>query len=187
MSFRLLCAGLLMILSVLPLRAQTVDDVAAALKIGELVIVMQDEGRQYGSELEAELFPEAGGDRWAAIVELIYDPATMRRRFDETLAAEIGADPGTLAAALGFFGSERGQRIVTLEIEARRALLDKAVEDAAKVSVDQMRAENSPRLEVLTRFADVNDLIEQNVAGALNCQSRVLSRPVRRQAPSEPG
>jgi len=144
-----------------------------ALQIGPVLEVMRAEGIDYGDTLEAELFPGTGGPQWQAVIGLIYDTSTMRERFDAAFATELGQDsaardPAAIAKMLRFFGSERGQRILTLELEARRALMDDATEDAAKVSVEDMIAKADPRMDVLRRFADANDLIESNVAGALN-------------------
>ncbi|MGP3698447.1 hypothetical protein [Rhodobacter sp. NSM] len=139
-----------------------------ALRIGDVIAVMREEGLEYGSSLESELFPERGGARWQAVVGLIYDTEEMRKRFDAAFEAEIGQDTESIGKMLDFFGSENGQHILQLEIEARRALLDEASEEAAKVAVEDMSAANDPRLELLREFAEANDLIELNVAGALN-------------------
>ncbi|SNX75051.1 uncharacterized protein DUF2059 [Cereibacter ovatus] len=139
-----------------------------ALRIAEVVEVMREEGLEYGASLEDELFPGRGGARWQAVVGLIYDTDTMRKRFDAALEREVAADPSVIGGILDFFGSERGQRILGLEIEARRALLDESTEEAAKVVVEDMTANDDPRLGLLRDFAEANDLIELNVAGALN-------------------
>lgn len=152
----------------LPLAAQPVGDLARLLRIDDLMVVMRDEGVAYGADLEAELFPGAGGARWQRHVARIYDPASMQRRFDAVFGPEMAADPVAQDATRGFFASERGQRIVDLELAARRALLDEAVEQAARVQVDEMRRADDPRIDAIDRFARANDLIEQNVAGALN-------------------
>lgn len=141
---------------------------AEALRIGDTVDVMRDEGLEYGASLEDELFPGRGGARWTAVVGLIYDIDTMRKRFDAAFAAELGQDPAAIARMLDFFGSARGQRIVGLEIDARRALLNESTEEAAKVSVEDMAAKKDPRLVLLRQFAEASDLIELNVAGAMN-------------------
>lgn len=139
-----------------------------ALRIAEVVEVMREEGLEYGASLEDELFPGRGGARWQAVVGLIYDTDTMRKRFDAALEREVAADPSVIGGILDFFGSARGQRILGLEIEARRALLDESTEEAAKVVVEDMTANDDPRLGLLRDFAEANDLIELNVAGALN-------------------
>ncbi|QYK40325.1 MAG: DUF2059 domain-containing protein [Paracoccaceae bacterium] len=143
-------------------------DLTALLKIDDFLAVMRDEGLAYGSELEDELFPGRGGADWTGAVQAIYDPPTMLARFEAAMAAEIGGDADTLAAARAFFGTDRGRRILTLEIEARRALLDEAVEEAARIEVEDMTARGDARLDLLRRFAEANDLIEANVQGALN-------------------
>lgn len=146
----------------------TVAGLQQAMKIPEIIAVLRDEGMAYGASLEEELFPGRGGAAWGVAVDLIYDTPTMEERFGAALEREIGADTATLGAAVDFFASERGQRILTLEVEARRALLDEAVEDAARARAEEMIAEADPRMDALRRFAEANDLIESNVQGALN-------------------
>lgn len=157
-----------------PLRAETAAPAAEALaltetmRIGAIIEVLRLEGVDYGLSLEDELFPGRGGTAWRAAVELIYDGASMRARFDRAFAAEMSRDPAAIAAAQAFFGDERGQRLLALEIEARRAMMDQAVEEAARATVEDMTARDDPRLGLLRRFAEANDLIEANVQGALN-------------------
>lgn len=151
-----------------PVAAGSVEELTRLLRLDEVMAVMRDEGLKYGGDLEGELFPAAGGARWAAAVDDIYDSGAMLRRFEQVFAPGMAADPQALDATLDFFGSERGQRIVELEIAARRALLDEAVEEVAEARVQEMRSTDDPRLDLILRYAEVNDLIEQNVAGALN-------------------
>lgn len=146
----------------------TVAGLQQAMKIPDIISVLRDEGMAYGASLEEELFPGRGGAAWGVAVDLIYDTPTMEERFGAALEREIGADTAALAAAVDFFAGERGQRILTLEVEARRALLDEAVEDAARARAEDMMADNDPRMDALRRFAEANDLIESNVQGALN-------------------
>lgn len=139
------------------------------MQISSILAVMREEGLDYGTTLEPELFPGKGGATWTAQVSRIYDVAAMQIQFDEALVAALAHEDATsLDVMEGFFGSDRGQRILMLEIEARRALLDEATEDAAKVNVQEMAAEGDPRLALIRKFAEANDLIEMNVAGALN-------------------
>lgn len=155
----------------IPVEAPVPADIAAlseTMKIDAVMEVMRLEGLEYGSTLEAEMFPGRGGAEWRAVVGLIYDPAVMRRRFDAALGAELADDPAAVAVMQDFFAGERGQRILSLEIEARRALMDDATEEAAKIAVEDMIAAQDPRIEVLRRFSETNDLIESNVTGALN-------------------
>lgn len=148
--------------------APTAASLAEALHIRDLVAILREEGMSYAETLDEDLFPGRGGADWVRQAEMVYDLDAMQDRFMGVFDAEMAQDPEAIASALAFFGAERGQRILTLEMEARRALLDKTVEDAARARVDEMRAKGDPRLAVLDRFVAVNDLIETNVQGALN-------------------
>jgi hypothetical protein len=138
------------------------------MQIGGVVEVMRAEGIDYGVTLEAEMFPDAGGEDWQAAVARIYEPKAMRSLFDARLATELADQPQAVAAALTFFDTELGQKILTLELEARRVLMDDDAEEAAKARLEEMRANEDPRFAALEGFAEANDLIEMNVMGALN-------------------
>lgn len=149
-----------------PALAARIDALYAAMGLPEVLAIMREEGIDYGTEMEGDLFPGRGGPRWAAMVERIYDldamDATVRARFDTALE---GVD---LAPAEDFFGSERGRRIIRLEVTARRALLDDSVEQASLERLDEMIVAGDPRIDALKEFAEVNDLVESNVMGAMN-------------------
>ena len=148
--------------------AARIAALADTMKMDDIIGVMREEGLEYGRTLSEEMFPEKGGPQWEAGVALIYDAATMRSRFDAALAEGLAGAGPELEAIEGFFGSPQGQSILQLEIEARRALLDSDLEDAAKLAWAELSAEGGARVDQLTRFAEVNDLIESNVMGAMN-------------------
>ena len=149
--------------------ANRILQLSTTLQIGAILSVMRQEGFDYGKSLQDEMFPEKGGAEWTSVVDSIYNVAAMQAMFDAALVAELGrTKQPTLEAIEAFFGSERGQRILTLEVEARRALLDQDTEDAAKIQVEDLAAKDDPRLGIIREFAKTNDLIEMNVAGALN-------------------
>lgn len=77
--------------------------------------------------------------------------------------AEVDAAP-----LLEFFGSDPGQRIITLEVEAREAMLDEDIEAAAGERLAMMRDGGDPRLDLLGEYVEVNALVDNNVVGALN-------------------
>jgi hypothetical protein len=152
-----------------PESAKRILKLSATMQIDGILSVMREEGFDYGKSLEEEMFPGKGGAAWAATVDRIYNEAAMKTLFDKALIAELGAaDPATLEVIEAFFGSDRGQRILTLEVDARRALLDQETENAAKLHVEDLVAKDDPRLVLIKKFAEVNDLVEMNVAGALN-------------------
>ncbi|QCO55010.1 DUF2059 domain-containing protein [Pseudorhodobacter turbinis] len=148
--------------------ADSMTDLMDVLQIDAVLDVMRLEGLRYGSEMEADLFPGKGGAAWQQGVALIYDLPTMRTRFEIAFAAQFATGEEDIPAIIAFFGTDLGQRILTLEVDARTSLMDEAVEDAAAAQVDEMMAEAAPRFGVLQQFADVNELIDMNVSGAMN-------------------
>lgn len=170
-------AGVGLILALLPWQApaQTAADMVPevaglmeTLRLDETFAVMRDEGMAGATEMGEETFPGGSDARWAAKVDQIYDAGLMQDRFAVVFAGEMAETPELAAAAAEFFASDLGQRIVTLEIEGRRALMDDAVEEAARLAAADARADMDPRMILLDDIAEAGDLIEQNVAGALN-------------------
>ena len=166
---RLAFPAILVLLAALPARAQApqgLDALLGALGMADLVEIMRQEGLAYGDDIEAEMFADRGGARWDAAVARIYDPARMREEIRGALSQDLsGTD---LDPLVGFFGSETGKRIVALELSARRALLAPEVEAASVERLEEMEADDDPRLALVERFVETNHLIDANVVGALN-------------------
>ncbi|WP_417719195.1 hypothetical protein [Salipiger sp.] len=162
-----LVACLLAIASALPLRAgEASDAVLDALDLPGIVQIMRDEGIDYGREMAADLLPEGSHPGWQAAVSAIYDTGAMeqvvRRNFGESFG---DTDPAPL---LEFFGSSAGERVVDLEISARRAMIDNDVEASARATFRGLEGGADTRMRLLDEFIEANDLIESNVVGALN-------------------
>lgn len=173
---RLALAALLALTS--PLAAETVVDQPAAevsvarlgevLQLDALFEALREEGLAHGDTLEADMFPSGGGAEWQGAVSGIYDVPSLRGRFDAALQDALGDDPEALGEIIDFLGSELGQRIVGLEIEARRTFLDPAAEEAARVAADDAAAARDPRVALIRRMIEATDLLEMNVAGAMS-------------------
>lgn len=146
--------------------AEDLNRLHAALKTDDLIEILSEEGVDQGDELRTEMFPGRGGVGWSATIERIYAPERLkgvfRDAFDEALAAE------DVSPLLEFYASESGVRIVELEVEARRAIMSDDVEDAARSAYARIMDDGSVRVELLEEFAEINDLVDRNVAGALN-------------------
>lgn len=148
--------------------AQSTARVAAvseALGLPALLDIMHEEGVGYGADLEADLLQGRGGPAWAATVRGIYETGRMEGMILEGLETELG--DAEIPGILAFFQSETGRHIVGLEIAARQALLDEDVEAAARDGWMAIEAEGGARWDLLVAFAEVNDLVESNVAGAM--------------------
>jgi hypothetical protein len=138
-----------------------------AMELPGIIAVMAQEGVAYGEDLAATLFPV--GDvpaSWTEAVAAIYDRPRMEGEVLAALAAELeGEDVAVMTA---FFASETGATFAALELAAREAMLDEDVEQAAKEAAAVALADGNPRLDLIRRYAEANDMIETNVTGALN-------------------
>ena len=141
------------------------DTLFDALGTGELIEILRLEGLEQSDEMRESMFPQRANG-WDRIVSSIYDTDRMEAEFREAFDAElIDSDVMPL---LEFFGSELGEQIISLEIAARKALLDEDVEEAAKDAFLSLPDRDEVRADALAAFVETNDLIELNVAGALN-------------------
>lgn len=173
---RLVLAALLA--SAVPLAAETVaeqpsaevagDQLSEVLQLDALFAVLRDEGQAHGATLETDMFPSGGGQEWKNAVSAIYDTTRLRAGFDAVLTEQLGSDPETVKAIVTFFGSDLGRKIVGLEIEARRAFLDTAAEEAARVAADDAAAARDPKVAQVRRMIEAADLLEMNVAGSMS-------------------
>lgn len=149
-------------------RAASVADLARVLRFDQLFAILHEEGIAHGRDLESELFPGAGGARWQAIVAAIHDHARMEQAALSALQAELRDRPEAVERMVAFFEGEPGATIIGLEIAAREAFLDDTVKDAAELAHADMVARKDPRLALIDALVEANELIEMNVAGALN-------------------
>ena len=156
------------ILSVSPAFAASeaeLDQLFDAIGTPELIEIMQIEGIEQADEIRESMFPgRANG--WRPIVASIYDAGRMETRFRAGFDAELADSDVT--PLLAFFASDLGGQIISLELSAREALMDEDIENVAKESYAGLEARDPDRFEALGAFVDDNDLIELNVAGALN-------------------
>lgn len=163
-----LLAGLLCMLALaLPAAAAPSGaDLARTLRLGDLADIMRQEGLSYAADLDADMLGGDGGEYWMVQARRIYDRDRMLATVTQALDAEM--DASERGAASDFFDSELGREILTYETAARSAMADDEVEEIARQTYADLAAEGDPRLDAITRFVEVNDLMERNVAGALS-------------------
>ncbi|MEJ6401819.1 DUF2059 domain-containing protein [Yoonia sp. 2307UL14-13] len=163
-------AGALCLLT-LPSFAQTagqdkVNALIDALRLTDILDVMRDEGLDYGEQIATDMFPGRDTARWSALVSEIYDVDVMYEEVAAALVEELDGDD--VDQMIAFYTSEPGQTIVALEVSARAALLDEAVDAASKEDAAVAAADETPRFQLIEEFVETNDLVEANVVGALN-------------------
>jgi hypothetical protein len=150
-----------------------VDRLIALIGLPEVMQIMAEEGIDYGEDLRDELLGGASSGRWDQAVQVLYDPAAMMASFRPVFAEMLAETEA--APLLEFFESDLGQRIITLEVEARRAMQDEDIEAVAGETLAMMRDEDDPRLALLERFVTLNELVEYNVVGAMNANYAFMS------------
>lgn len=150
-----------------PVATVSVSDLGRVLQLDGLFEVLRDEGMQHGRELARDMLPDGGGGGWEASLSRIYDLPLLRARFNRVLRVELASDPQAMKDIAAFYGSELGQRILGLEIGARRAFLDKAAEEAAQVAADDAASAKDPKVALIRRMIEACDLLEMNVAGSM--------------------
>jgi len=147
-------------------RDDEIDELYQALGLPEILAVMQEEGISYGEELGQDMLPGGADSDWRSAVAMIYDLEMMNEEVYGAFAETIRDDD--IDAMLEFFTSDRGQRIIALEVDARRAMLDEDIEEASKEAAALQAADETARFAAIRTFVETNDLIESNVVGALN-------------------
>lgn len=150
------------------------EELEQAILLPDLLVAVQEEGRAYGQDLDEQFLAGTGGSSWQAEVDRIYDPARLRPVVNAVLQAALADRPSDIATMIGFFRSDLGARVVALELSARRALQDDAIEEAAHATLDRMEASNDARLQLLRDYVTQNDLVELNVVSALNANVAFL-------------
>jgi len=165
MSLRLV-APVVLICAAAPLSAAPGEALLEAMRVPEIVQVMREEGLDYAQEMGEDLLPGGATRGWRAVVSQVYDTEALeevvRGQFIDSFA---GTEAGPL---LDFFTSEDGQRVVDLEITARRTLIDDDLEASAREAYQALDGTDDPRLEQIEAFVEANDLVEANVVGAMN-------------------
>jgi hypothetical protein len=156
-----------------PATAAPVDELMQALRLPEMIEVMRAEGLAYGTELGQDLFAGGTSARWEGRLSEVYDTEKMMTVVRGGFTSAL--QDTDIAPLLSYFESETGQRIVELELEARRAMVEDDVEQAARESYRAMQVDEDPRLDQVARFIAANDLLEANVTGALNASFQFYS------------
>lgn len=146
--------------------AVKIDALYEALALPQMLEIMREEGLDYGQTIATDMFPGSGLGRWNDAVSQIYDVEMMN---DEVRGAFGDALEGDdIDAMLAFYTSPTGRTIIDLEVSARRAMLDDAIEETSKDNAALAIADETPRALQVQSFVEANDLIEANVVGALN-------------------
>ena len=152
---------------------EALERLARALQVDEVAEVLRREGLDYGHDLDADMLAGGGGAHFIDRIAAIYDTGRMNRVVRAKLGESMSAQE--IADCLAYLDTPTGRRIMEFEVAARRAMSDGTVEQAAKEAYADAAARELPRIGLIDRFIEVNDLIDHNVAGALSSNYRFYS------------
>ncbi len=149
-----------------PVRAGNGPDLAEVLRLEEVIVVLHEEGLAYGAALDRDMLDGLGGAFWTREVARIY----AKDQMGDTMRGALrdGLSENQVAGSVAFFETARGQRILSLENAARRAMSDPGIEQIAFDTYGALKGSDNPRLALVARLIVANDLVERNVAGALD-------------------
>lgn len=142
------------------------DALFEAIGMPQMIEIMREEGLAYGETLAQDMLPGGPSAQWSIAVSAIYDIEMMYEEVRGAFGEAIEGDD--IDRMLAFYTAEPGTTIVNLEVSARRALLDDAVETASKENAAIAMVDETDRYVMIKDFIEANDLIESNVVGALN-------------------
>ena len=163
---RLLAAATALVLATATLAAsEQVERLMLAMQTSEFMEILSEEGRVQGQTINQAMLDGAGGAYFEMQINDLYDPVWMHMQISK--AIEIRMTEEQLEQAAIFFESTLGQIIVSLENSARRALADEATEEMARIAFENADREDA-FFRLVVEYVQVNDLIEQNVQGALS-------------------
>ncbi|CAN0586651.1 unnamed protein product, partial [Ectocarpus sp. 12 AP-2014] len=148
--------------------AAPIDDLATALRLDDLAMQMQDEG----VEDARALMPSNPGTQALDDIARLFDPDVIVDELRQTLASRM--TDAQLSEAAAYFDSAAGARLVELELVARDAMTDPAIEEIARANWQARADEDSETVRLVTRFAQVNDLIDRNVASTMTARYQFL-------------
>lgn len=154
------------------LAQQPANRLGDVLLLEELAILLHDEGLGYGEELDRDILGGAGGAHFKTRVSQIYDGEDMVSGVIQAISQ--GMTPDAIAQTTAFFETELGQRILRLELSARKAMRDPAVDDMAQEAFDEAEQNNDVRLVQIEQFIELNELVERNVASGLSSNYHFL-------------
>lgn len=139
------------------------------LAMDDYIEIARAEGLADAEDLSREMLGRPADAGLLDQISRVYDLARMK----ETVLAPLSdLEDAEVEAAIAYFQTDAAVQITELEVAARRAMSDDEVEQSARrawVEADRER----PRLVAqINEMSEVNDLVERNVAGALNSNLR---------------
>lgn len=140
----------------------------ALTHLPETLDLIRQEGIQQGKDLGADLFGDSEDPNWLSALDRVYDTGQMTGLYNAALRQVLAQDPSLSNNIRPFLDSDLGQRVITLELEARRTTMDKVAMQAAREVFVELEKTDKFRRAQIERLVVAGDLIEANVMAGLN-------------------
>ena len=146
--------------------SEATDRLLASLGMERMIDLMREEGQSYAVELAEEMLPGGYSENWGAVVSRIYSTEAMQTSVRRGFANAL--QDVDIAPLQAFFDAPMGKTIVTLELSAREAMMDDAIEEHAKEQARAYERAGDDAFVLVDDFVKAGDLLEANVVGAMN-------------------
>lgn len=166
-------ALVVLLVALMPVRFAQAQSIPELYLFDDLFPIMASEGINSAGSEEATPLDPTELARWRAELARIYDADRMQAGFVAVIDEGLAGRDDIAQDAIDFAMSELGTRVLRLEISAREALLDDAVDEMARFALSEARAADpdttlAKRLALVRERIAVNDLIELNVSLGMN-------------------
>lgn len=147
---------------------QSVQQLWDLLHMIDILPIMQAEAEVQSQQIALTMFGEPRPG-YARQVSEIHDPARVAPMLLQGFSQAVADTPPDLVqAAIAYLETPFGQRVVQLEMDARRVLIDPDADEAARADFHRAWRNGAPRAAMIREMLDGADLVEPNVAAALN-------------------
>lgn len=168
----LLFAPLLWLLALPALADARLTVLVDLLALREAATILRDEGQAHAETLNRDMLDGRGGPGFQAQLGQIYDVERMVETVRKSLAE--GMEPAEIEAAIDFYASDLGARIIQYENSARATISDTVAEAAAREQYVLSRDKEKAKIAQIDRLIEAGDMIGRNVSTTLNSNFQFL-------------
>ncbi len=162
-------------LTVAPLAVQAearMSQLMELLNLPAYVEITRSEGLREFPLLAEDFLGRAPDTVMTEQIRRAYDLGRMRETVRRVMRESLS--DAEIDLVLLFVGSETGQKVADLELAARRAMSDEAVEEAAMDAWTRAPEQNPWLVSRIAEVIELSDLVDRNVTGALNSNMRFM-------------
>lgn len=161
---------LVFVLMILPVQLAADSSDAGRLlelmRFDQLAEVSREEGISGNASVLEDFGLTSNEAFWLEELDVIFDEGKTEEMFRTSFAKAY--NQRSIVDAIAFLGSEAWMRAYDLQIDTSLLLTDPALEEAAVIHYWEHIENNSPRVPLIEDLVASTDLVEQNIAGAMN-------------------